>query len=91
MKHDPLRAVALAYDGRRAPVLTAKGDAELATCILEEARRQGVHVTEDAQLLELLSRLEPGQEIPPSLYRAVAVVLSWVYWLKGMRPEDAGP
>ncbi len=90
MKHDPLRAVALAYDGRRAPVLTAKGDAELAVRILEEARRQGVHVTEDPQLLELLSRLEPGQEIPPSLYRAVAVVLSWVYWLKGMRPEDAG-
>jgi flagellar biosynthesis protein len=91
VKHDALRAVALAYDGRRAPVLTAKGDAELAARILEEARRQGVHVTEDAQLLELLSRLEPGQEIPPSLYRAVAVVLSWVYWLKGMRPEDAEP
>lgn len=90
MKHDPLRAVALAYDGRRAPVLTAKGDAELAARIVGEARRQGVHVTEDPQLLELLSRLEMGQEIPPSLYRAVAVVLSWVYWLKGMRPEDAG-
>jgi flagellar biosynthesis protein len=28
------------------------------------------------------------KEIPPELYTAVAVVLSWVYWLKGMRPGD---
>jgi len=28
------------------------------------------------------------QEIPPELYTAVAVILSWVYWLKGMRPGD---
>jgi flagellar biosynthesis protein len=27
-------------------------------------------------------------EIPPELYTAVAVILSWVYWLKGMRPGD---
>ena len=28
------------------------------------------------------------QEIPQELYTAVAVVLSWVYWLKGMSPGD---
>ena len=33
------RAVALEYGGRRAPVVTAKGDAELAERILEAARR----------------------------------------------------
>jgi flagellar biosynthesis protein len=27
-------------------------------------------------------------EIPTELYTAVAVILSWVYWLKGMRPGD---
>jgi flagellar biosynthesis protein len=38
--------------------------------------------------LALLSRLNVDQEIPPELYTAVAVILSWVYWLKGMRPGD---
>jgi len=28
------------------------------------------------------------QEIPRELYTAVAVVLSWAYWLKGMKPGD---
>jgi len=36
----------------------------------------------------LLSRLKVDEEIPPELYTVVAVVLSWVYWLKGMRPGD---
>jgi flagellar biosynthesis protein len=45
-------------------------------------------VAEDPQLLALLSRLEVGEDIPPELYTAVAVILSWVYWLKGMKPGD---
>jgi flagellar biosynthesis protein len=47
-----------------------------------------VFISEDPQLLALLSRLDVDQEIPQELYTAVAVVLSWVYWLKGMRPGD---
>ena len=70
------------------PVVTAKADAHLAEHLIEEARRQGVYVTEDPQLLALLSRLNVDDEIPPELYTAVAVILSWVYWLKGMRPGD---
>ncbi len=76
------------------PLVTAKADAHLAEQLIEEARRQGVYVTEDPQLLALLSRLNVDDEIPPELYTAVAVILSWVYWLKGMRPGDekrAGP
>ena len=29
-----------------------------------------------------------NEEIPENLFVSVAVILSWVYWLKGMRPED---
>jgi flagellar biosynthesis protein len=36
----------------------------------------------------LLSRLDVGEEIPQDMYTAVAVILSWVYWLKGMQPGD---
>jgi len=45
-------------------------------------------VAEDPRLLAMLSRLDIGEEIPPEMFTAVAVILSWVYWLKGMRPGD---
>lgn len=81
-------AIALEYGLNNVPIVTAKGQDDLALSMLEEARRQGVYVTEDPQLLALLSRLNVDQEIPPELYTAVSVILSWVYWLKGMRPGD---
>ena len=84
----PLEAVALEYGLNNAPVVVAKGQAEVAQYILAEARRQGVYVSEDPQLVALLSELDLDQEIPPHLYRLVGVVLSWAYWLKGMRPGD---
>lgn len=82
------QAIALEYGLNQVPMVTAKGQAEMAVSMLEEARRQGVYVTEDPQLLALLSRLNVDDEIPPELYTAVSVILSWVYWLKGMRPGD---
>ncbi|MEY4645045.1 MAG: EscU/YscU/HrcU family type III secretion system export apparatus switch protein [Hylemonella sp.] len=82
------QAIALAYGRNPVPMVTAKGEEDLAVRMLEEARRQGVFITEDPQLLALLSRLNVDEEIPPELYTVVAVVLSWVYWLKGMRPGD---
>lgn len=81
-------AVALEYGQHRAPVVSARGEAEMAGLILEEARRHGVHVAHDPQLVALLGRVDLEQEIPPELYTAVAVILSWVYWLKGMKPGD---
>ncbi len=82
------QAVALAYGHNPTPIVSAKGDEALAERILEEARAHGVMIAQDPQLLQLLSRIEVDQEIPPELYTAVAVLLSWVYWLKGMRPGD---
>lgn len=81
-------AVALEYGQREAPVVSAKGSDELAEAIIAEARRQGVYVTEDKALVAALSRLDLEQEIPRDLYVAVAVVLSWAYWLRGMKPGD---
>jgi len=83
-----LDAVALAYGQLEAPVLTAKGSDELALAIIAEAKKQGVYIAQDAQLVAALSRLDLQQEIPRELYTAVAVVLSWAYWLKGMKPGD---
>ena len=81
------KAIALEYGKNPVPVLTAIGEAVMAEAIIAEAKKQGIHITEDPQLVALLSTLELNAEIPENLYVAVAVILSWAYWLKGMEPE----
>ncbi len=84
----PIEALALEYGRNKTPRVTAKGEGDLAKRIVEEAKKHGIYVAEDPQLLSLLTRLDVGDEIPQDMYTAVAVILSWVYWLKGMRPGD---
>ena len=85
---DRFQAIALEYGRNKTPRVSAKGHGDLARMILAEAEKQGVFVSQDPQLLSLLARLEVGDEIPQDMYTAVAVILSWVYWLKGMEPGD---
>lgn len=75
------KAVALKYEpgGRSAPVLVAKGKGHIADLILEKAMESGVPVQEDASMVEVLSKLDIDQEIPPELYTLVAEILSFVY------------
>ena len=77
------RAAALQYDPPRdtAPRLVARGEGHVADRILELARAHGVPITEDTVLVDLLARLDVGQEIPPALYRLVAEVIAFVYRL----------
>jgi flagellar biosynthesis protein len=82
------QAIALAYGQHSTPVVSAKGEDDVAQAMVEQAQKLGIFVSKDPQLLAVLSRLEVDQEIPPELFNAVAVVLAWVYWLKGMRPGD---
>jgi len=82
------RAVALEYGTNAVPRLTAKGDGAMAQAIIEEAKVHGIHIAEDPQLVALLSELELQEEVPENLYVAVAVILSWVYWLKGLNPNS---
>jgi flagellar biosynthesis protein len=84
----PRQALALEYGQNITPIVSAKGEAEVAMEMIAQARRHGVFITEDPQLLALLSQLDVDQEIPPELYRTVSVILAWVYWLKNMRPGD---
>lgn len=78
-------AVALKYDSRsmKAPKLLAKGAAKLAQRIRAEAEKHGVPVVQNEKLAQTLYyNVEDGQEIPVSLYQAVAEVLAYVYGLK---------
>lgn len=86
------RAVALEYqqNSDAAPIITASGENELAELIVEEARRQGVLIARDEALAMALSRLPLEEQVPPELYRAVAIVLAWSYWLRGLSPGEGG-
>lgn len=84
----PPRAVALHYDGQRAPTVLATGTGELAEQILAIAKKHGVPLHEDPELIELLAQLDLGEEIPEALYRAVAQVIAFAYYLSGKTPPS---
>lgn len=84
----PPTAIALHYDGRNAPRVTATGRGEIAEQILAIAREHNVPLHEDPHLAELLSRLDLGAEIPRALYVAVAQVIAFAYHLSGKTPSD---
>ncbi|MDH5395146.1 MAG: EscU/YscU/HrcU family type III secretion system export apparatus switch protein [Gammaproteobacteria bacterium] len=80
-------AVALKYDGENAPKVTAKGSEDIAQQIIELAKKHGIPLTENKELVTLLSTLELGEEIPEALYLAVAEVIAFAYMLKGKVPK----
>lgn len=82
-------AVALEYGRNPVPLIVATGRELLAQEIVAEANRQGVPVMRDPLLAARLADLPIGTAIPEDLYRAVAVVLSWVYWMEGRTPEPS--
>ena len=75
------KAVALRYDqaADKAPRVTAKGAGLVAERLIALAREHGVPIREDADLAEVLSRLELNAAIPPATYALVAEILAFVY------------
>ncbi|WP_153109220.1 flagellar biosynthesis protein FlhB [Propionivibrio limicola] len=80
-------AVALAYkSGMPAPKVLAKGMGNVALKIREIGAAHGVPMLEAAPLARALHRyVDIDQEIPSSLYAAVAEVLAYVYQLANWR------
>jgi flagellar biosynthesis protein len=85
-ENEPLRAVALKYDGENAPTVTASGEGEIADEIIRIAREHGVPLRQDGMLAALLGELELGEEIPPMLYRVIAEVIAYAYLVSGKVP-----
>lgn len=83
----PRQAIALHYDGQHAPVLTAKGDDQLAEAILAVARDYEVPIYENAELVKLLARMELGDRIPEAMYRTIAEIIAFAWHLKGKVPQ----
>lgn len=77
------KAAALQYEqgSKSAPKLTAKGRGAVAEKILEAAREHNIPVTQDADLMEILEKVEIDTEIPLEVYAVVADIFAWVYKL----------
>ena len=89
-------AVALAYqDGDGAPKVVAKGKGLMAQQIIGRAQDAGVFVHESKELVALLMELDLDRQIPPTLYRAIAELLAWLYSIESAqtngRPASAAP
>jgi len=76
-------AAAIEYDGKKdaAPRLIAKGRGITAEKILDLADKHGVPIKKDPALVQILSRLDINEQIPPELYKAVAEILAFIYSL----------
>jgi flagellar biosynthesis protein len=83
-------AVALHYDEKNAPRISAKGRGKIADEILALAEEHGIPLHQDRELSALLAQLELGEEIPQELYLAVAEVLAFAYMLTGRIPGEKG-
>lgn len=81
-------AIALNYDGKRAPRVTAKGRGETAEQIIALAKVHNIPLHTDAALVKVLSKMELGDEIPRELYVAIAEVIAFVYMLSGKQPGE---
>lgn len=84
-------AIALEYDGANAPRISASGAGRLAEEIIAIAREHGVPLFENPELAGLLAELDPGDEIPETLYRCVAQIIAFAYRLRGRYPQDWEP
>lgn len=82
------QAIALSYDGLKAPKVSAKGEDELAQAIIQLALQHEVPIYENASLVRWLSQLELGDEIPEQMYQVIAEILAFVYQLEGKTPTQ---
>lgn len=87
-KHDISKAVALFYDGKQAPQVTAKGSGAIADEIIAIAQAHQIPLCDNKALVDLLVNLELDQEIPENLYKAVAYIIAFAYALEGNTPDD---
>ena len=84
------KAVALRYEPVKfnAPRVVAKGQGKIAQKIIDLARKQGIPLHEDPDLVAALATLDWFEEIPEQLYKAVAEVLAFAYMLNKKLKKD---
>lgn len=83
---DKDQALALFYDGGEAPMVSDKRSGEAAQRLIAQALESEIPLYENPQLLEQLSLLGIGDNIPPELYQLVAEILAFAFYIQGKAP-----
>lgn len=81
--NDTLKAIALEWDGVGTPRVVAQGEGQLATEIIAAAHAHGIPVRDEPQLALLLAQLQLDEQIPETLFVAVAEAIAFAYYLSG--------
>ena len=85
------KAVVLKYDiNEIAPTVLAKGQGFLAQRLLEQGKESNIPIYEDAELVEALTKIDIGENIPPELYEVVAHVLIFISDLDKLQEKIYG-
>ncbi|MBU2548534.1 MAG: EscU/YscU/HrcU family type III secretion system export apparatus switch protein [Proteobacteria bacterium] len=76
-------AVALSHDPVRGdpPRVSAKASGELAEEMIRLALEHRIPIKYDPDLIQVLSNLDVGQDIPQEVYLVVAEILAFIYWV----------
>lgn len=82
-KSSSSQAVALKYEASDAPTIIAKGEGGIAEEIIRLANESNVPLYENAELVQLLAQLKLGDNIPEVLYKVIAEVIAFAYYLQG--------
>ena len=87
-----LQAIAIKYnsDSKKAPTIVASGRGKIAKQILELAEDNKIPMVEDANLSKLLSSLKIKSEIPPKLFKVIAEILAFIFYLEKMAKKKSG-
>ncbi|GAA6134350.1 EscU/YscU/HrcU family type III secretion system export apparatus switch protein [Oceaniserpentilla sp. 4NH20-0058] len=86
-KHEIEQALALFYDGEQAPIITQRRFGNAAQELIDLANEAGIPIYENPELLEQLAALSIGDNIPPELYRLVAEILAFAFYVQGKTPN----
>lgn len=86
-----LQAIAIKYDkdSKKAPTIVASGRGKIAKKILELAEDNKIPMVEDPKLSKLLSSLKIRSEIPSNLFKVVAEILAFIFYLEKMASKRA--
>ncbi len=84
---DKDQALALFYDGGQAPVISDQRMGDAAQKLIQQALDMGIPIYENPQLLQQLSELQMGQEVPSELYQLIAEILAFAFFIQGKAPQ----
>lgn len=92
-KHARKSAIAIKKDRETSPIpkITASGKGAAAEQILKIAFENDVKVRKDADLAEILGKIDEESEIPTEALLAVAEILAYIYQSNRSRYEHLNP